>query len=64
MYDNRYSIDTEKLRDDLREEALGAGFAGSFGGAFIEASDTEDASEEELIRMAGRMGLDIRRYRK
>lgn len=32
-------IDIEKLREDLKNDSLGAFFGGGFGGALIEASD-------------------------
>ena len=57
------TIDVEKLRDDLRNESLGAFFGGGFGGALIEAGDVERASLEELIKMAERNGIDLMEYK-
>ena len=51
-------IDIEKLREDLKNDSLGA----FFGGALIEASDLWHASDEELIEIARRKGTDLRSY--
>lgn len=58
----RTTIDIEKLREALRQEALGAAFGGGFGGALIDVADIETASPEELIRIAERYGLDLGDY--
>lgn len=55
-------IDIEKLREDLKNDSLGAFFGGGFGGALIEASDIRLASDEELIEIARRKGTDLRSY--
>lgn len=55
-------IDVDKLRDDMLQEDLGAFFGGGFGGALVEAVDVERASDEELVEMAQRQGIDLRRY--
>ncbi|HAE15001.1 MAG: hypothetical protein IKF00_08500 [Solobacterium sp.] len=55
-------IDIEKLREDLKNDSLGAFFGGGFGGALIEASDIRHASDEELIEIARRKGTDLRSY--
>ncbi|MBR3343482.1 MAG: hypothetical protein IKG34_04715 [Solobacterium sp.] len=55
-------IDIEKLREDLKNDSLGAFFGGGFGGALIEASDLWHASDEELIEIARRKGTDLRSY--
>ena len=52
------SIDIERLRDDMESDSLGAFFGGGFGGAFIEASDIRNASDDELIEMAKAGRLD------
>ena len=56
------TIDIEKLRNDLKNEVMGAFFGGGFGGALIEAGDVERAYSDELIEMATRQGLDLRNY--
>lgn len=56
------SIDYEKLREDLKEESLGAFFGGGFGAAMSDMVDLEDADEEQLILIAGRYGLDLLEY--
>ena len=55
-------IDVDKLRDDMLQEDLGAFFGGGFGGALVEAVDVERASDEELVEMALKQGIDLRRY--
>ena len=46
----------------MRNEDLGAFFGGGFGGALIEAIDIERASDEELVDMALKQGIDLRKY--
>ena len=55
-------IDVDKLREDMLNEDLGAYFVGGFGGALIEAIDIDRASDEELVDMALRQGIDLSRY--
>ena len=63
MFDDRNSIDIDRLRDDMRDESLGAAFGGGFGAAFMEASDVDNASSDELVKMAQRQGIDLSDYR-
>ena len=51
-------IDSEKLREALKDECYGQFFGGGFGGALMESFDIEDASEEELIEIAREKGID------
>ena len=62
MIDDLSSIDIEKLREDMKDDCLGAYFGGGFGAALIEAFDVEKASYEELVKMAQNKGIDLRRY--
>ena len=55
-------IDIEKLRQDLKQECYGAFFGGGFGGALMESFDVEKVSPEELVEMAQKNGLDLRKY--
>lgn len=57
-------IDFERLRSDLMDEygAQMASFSGGLG--FCDMCDAEDASNDELIAMAKREGLYLRKYRK
>lgn len=57
-------IDVEKLREDLKNDSIGAAFGGGFGGALLEAAQVEWATEEELIRMAAERGLKTNVYKK
>ena len=62
MIDDLSSIDIEKLREDMKDDCLGAYFGGGFGAALIESFDVEKASPEELVKMAQNNGIDLRRY--
>lgn len=55
-------IDIDALREDMKNDDLGAFFGGGFGGALVEASDIERASDEEVVRMAQEKGIDISKY--
>lgn len=57
-----HTIDTERLRKDLLEECYGGFFVGGYGAALMESFDIEKASEEELLEIAKRSGIDIDRY--
>ena len=57
-------LNTEKLRNDLKEESLGAFFGGGFGGGLMEYSDIERASDEKLVDMARRNGINLSKYTK
>lgn len=56
------TIDIDKLRQYMLDNSYGAFFIGDFGGALAEAADIEKASDEELIAMAERQGIDLRRF--
>ena len=56
------TIDIQCLREDLRNEDLGAYLEGGFGGALMEAFDIDIATPEELIRIAQDRGVDLRKY--
>ena len=62
MYDETITIDVDKLRNDMREECLGAYFGGGFGAALIESFDVDRAEPEQLVEMAQNQGIDLRRY--
>ena len=56
------TIDIEKLREDLKQECYGAFFVGGFGGALMESFDLDRASSEELVEIAGKKGVDLKKY--
>ena len=60
----REDIDYDKIRSDLIDEygVQMASFSGGLG--FCDMCDAEDASNDELIAMARREGIDLRKYRK
>ena len=62
MYKDTITIDIEKLREDMRENCLGAYFGGGFGAALLDSFDVDRASPEQLIQKAQDQGFDLRRY--
>lgn len=63
MRERYMMIDIDKLRRDMKNDSFGAFYGGGFSGTFMEASDIEYASEEELIEMALKKGIDLPRYK-
>lgn len=59
MHEETITIDIDGLRNDMREECLGAYFGGGFGVALIESFDVDRASSEELVEMAQNQGIDL-----
>ena len=57
------TIDIDKLRQYMLDDSYGAFFVGDFGGALAEAAEIESASDEELVEIAKRQGIDLRRFR-
>ncbi len=55
-------LDIDALRDDLKNEDLGAFFGGGFGGALMEAMDIAKASDDDVIKIAQDKGIDLNRY--
>ena len=62
MYQETITIDVDRLRDDMRDECLGAYFGGGFGAALIESFDVYRATPEKLVEMAQSHGVDLRKY--
>ena len=62
MYQETITIDVDRLRNDMREECLGAFFGGGFGAAFIESFDVDRATPEKLVEMAQSQEIDLRKY--
>lgn len=62
MYQETITIDVDRLRNDMREECLGAYFGGGFGAALIESFDVDRATPEKLVEIAQMEGIDLRRY--
>lgn len=56
-------IDYEKLRRDLKDYYGTAMFAG-FGATMMDLSKIENASYEELLRIADKEGLNLSKYVK
>ena len=58
----KVEIDIERLRQDLKNESLGAFYGGGFGGALIESFQIDKATPEELIKIAVKMNINIDNY--
>ena len=58
MDDDIITIDVDQLRNDMRDECMGA----AFGGALVEAMDIDRATDEQVVEMAQRKGIDIKNY--
>lgn len=54
-------IDFESLRRDLTDDRYAGAFAG-MPAMLMEAWEIESASEEELLELAAREGIDLSRY--
>ena len=55
-------IDIEQLREDMEEECYGAYLGGGFGGAIAEEAEIKEASDEEIIKIAQRRGVNLGGY--
>lgn len=55
-------IDVERLREDLENDSLGAFWGGGFGGALVEAGDIRRASDDEILKIALRKGVNLEKY--
>ena len=62
MDDKIITINIERLRNDLRDECIGAYFGGGYGGALIESFDVDRAATEKLVEIAQCKGIDLRMY--
>ena len=62
MYEN-ISIDVDKLRHDLEEDGLGGFFVGGFGEGLMESIDIKKMSVKELVKLAQKKGIDLRKYK-
>ena len=62
MYEETITIDIDRLRHDMRDEALAGFFGGGLGGMLIEAIDVDRANPEKLVEMAESQGIDIQMY--
>ena len=62
MKDDTITIDIEKLREDMKNDRLGAFYGGGFGGALSESLDIEDAFPKKLIEKALEDGIELKKY--
>ena len=56
------TIDIDALREYMLDNSYAAFFVGDFGGALAESVDIENASDEELVEMAKRQGIALKRF--
>ena len=56
-----YEIDIKKLRRDM-EDYYGTAMSGGFSMAVMELSKVEHMSDRELVELAKKNGVDLRRY--
>ncbi len=56
------TIDIESLREDLKNNCLGAFYGAGFGGALIESFTIDKMTPEELINTAIKYGIDLHNY--
>ena len=56
-------INTNRLRADLKDY-YGTAMLGGFPMAVMEMDVVEQASDEELVKLAEKVGLDSRKYYK
>lgn len=56
------NVDSERLRMDLINYFEGAYFVGGIGYAILDADKARYAREEELIRLAEFIGIDLNNY--
>ena len=56
------NIDIDKLRKDMLDNCYVLFFASDIVAALAETPDIEQASDEELIEMAQKQGIDLRKY--
>ena len=63
MYEETITIDVDALREDMMNDCLGAFFVGGFVGGLINATEIEEASDEELVKIAKREGINLLKYK-
>ncbi len=56
-----YKIDIKKLRRDM-EDYYGTAMSGGFPMAVIDLSEMEYMSDRELVELAEKNGVDLRKY--
>ena len=56
--------DIEAIKNAIIEDLYAAAFVGHFGAAFLDIEDIKKASDEEVLSIAGKSGIDIEKYLK
>ena len=57
----RYEIDIDRLRDDLKDDYGSAMFSG-FPMAVMDLARIDRLSDQELVELAKKNGVDLRKY--
>ena len=60
--DDIMTIDIEALRDAVKRECYAAYFGGGIGPAIMDSFDADRATPQQLIDMAKRWGIDLRKF--
>ena len=55
-------IDMDALKQDLKNELLGAFYGGGLGGALIESFQIDKMEDEKIIELALQYGLKLENY--
>ena len=55
-------IDIDALKQELKNELLGAFYGGGLGGALIESFQIDKMEDEKIIELAFRYGLKLENY--
>lgn len=58
------NIDIRRLREDMKDECMGAFFGGGIGPAILDYGDIEDANPQKLIEIAQRYGYNLNKYKR
>ena len=58
----RMIIDIDKLRQYMLDNCYAAFLVADLGGALVESVEIEKATDDELIEMAERQGIDLSRF--
>ena len=54
-------ISISELKKEIENELMSAYFSG-YGAALVEVSDLEGMNENELLEVAGKLGINVSKY--
>ncbi len=61
---NDGNLDIKRLRRDLEDEFMAQSVTFSGGLGFLDMCEVQDATPEQLVKIAQREGVNLNRYRK